>query len=114
MKYPIDLVPIPMGEACVVIGRDWMDRLGASIDCRRKRLSVSTPSEGDRWMIQGEGGHCGFTIGSAARARRYVRQDCTSDVACETDTRVCGRTIDRISVVDVTRSTTVRGMSLGF
>ena len=105
VRYPIDLVPIPMGEICVAIGMDWMNRFGALIDCRRKRLSVLTPSGGDRLMIQGEGGRCGFTICSAARARRYIRQGCTSYVAYVTDTRVCGRTIDQISVVDVTKNT---------
>ena len=99
VRYPIDLVPIPMGEICVAIGMDWMDRWGAMIDCKRKRLSVMTPSGGVRLTIQGEGGRCGFTICSAARARRYIQRGCTSYVAYVTDTRVSGKTMEEIPVV---------------
>ena len=100
MRFPIDLVPIPMGEICIAIGMDWLDRFGALIDCRRKCVSVRTPSGGDRLTIQGEGGRSGFTVCSAARARRYIQQGCQSYVAYVTDTRVSARsTFDQIPVV---------------
>ena len=30
--FPIDLISIPMGEVCVIVGMDWISRFGAMID----------------------------------------------------------------------------------
>ena len=33
MPYLIDLIPIPVGNMCVIVGMDWLSRFGAMIDC---------------------------------------------------------------------------------
>ena len=35
VEFPIDLVPIGMGDVCVIVGMDWLSRFGAIIDCER-------------------------------------------------------------------------------
>ena len=31
--YPIDLIAIPMGDVCMIVGMDWLGRFGVMIDC---------------------------------------------------------------------------------
>ena len=33
VSFPIDLILIPMGEVCVIVGMDWLSRFVAMIDC---------------------------------------------------------------------------------
>ena len=33
VEFPIDLVPIVMGDVCVIVGMDCLSRFGAVIDC---------------------------------------------------------------------------------
>ena len=33
VSFSIDLIPIPMGDVCVIVGMDWLSRFGAMIDC---------------------------------------------------------------------------------
>ena len=33
VPYPIDPIPIPMGDVCVIVGMDWLRKFGAMIDC---------------------------------------------------------------------------------
>lgn len=35
VDFPIDLVPITMGDVCVIVGMDWLSRFGAVIDCEQ-------------------------------------------------------------------------------
>ena len=32
VSFPIDLIPIPMGEVCIIVGMDWLSRFDAMID----------------------------------------------------------------------------------
>ena len=34
VPYPTDMIPIPMGDVCVIARMDWMSRFGAMIDCK--------------------------------------------------------------------------------
>ena len=40
VSFPIDLIPIPMGEVCMIVAMDWLSRFGAMIDCEGKRVVV--------------------------------------------------------------------------
>ena len=40
VPYPIDLIPIPMGDVCVIVGMDWLSRFKATIDCKGQRVVV--------------------------------------------------------------------------
>ena len=54
MSFPIDLIPIPMGEVCVIVGMAWLSRFGAMINCKGQQVVVRTPSGGEL-IIYGEG-----------------------------------------------------------
>ena len=32
VSFPIDLIPIPMGDVCVIVGMDWLSCFGAKIN----------------------------------------------------------------------------------
>ena len=40
VSFPIDLIPIPMGDVCMIVGMDWLSRFGAMIDCEGQRVVV--------------------------------------------------------------------------
>ena len=40
VSYPIDLIPIPMRDVYVIVGMDWLSRLGAMIDYEGQRVLV--------------------------------------------------------------------------
>ena len=58
VEFPIDLVPIAMGDVCVIVGMDWLSRFGAVIDCERQLVTIRDPS-GGVLTIYGEGTHFG-------------------------------------------------------
>ena len=31
VPYPIDFIPIPIGDVCVIVGMDWLSRFGARL-----------------------------------------------------------------------------------
>ena len=33
VSFPIDVILIPMGDVCVIMGMDWLIRFDAMIDC---------------------------------------------------------------------------------
>ena len=87
MSFPIDLIPIPMGDVCVIVGMDWLSRFGAMIDCEGQRVVVRTPSGGEL-VVYGEGTRLGSGFCSAARARQYIQHGCAGYLAYVVDTRV--------------------------
>ena len=40
VEFTIDLVLIAMGDVCVIVGMDWLSRLGALIDCERQVVTI--------------------------------------------------------------------------
>ena len=87
VSFPIDLIPIPMGDVCVIVGMDWLSRFGAMIDCEGQRVVVRTPSGGEL-VVYGEGTRLGSGFCSAARARQYIQHGCAGYLAYVVDTRV--------------------------
>ena len=84
VPFPIDLIPIPMGDVGVIVGMDWLSRFGAIIDCEVQRVVVRTPSRGEL-VIYGEGTRSGLGFYSAARARKYIQHMCASYIAYVVD-----------------------------
>ena len=98
-RYLVDLVPIPLHGNKVIIGMDWLSPNGAVIDCAQQLVRVRTPGGGEL-VIHGERPHCGPTVCSAARARRYLQQGCAGYVAYVMDTREAGKaTVSEVPVV---------------
>ncbi|KAJ0544333.1 putative nucleotidyltransferase, Ribonuclease H [Helianthus annuus] len=52
-EYPIDLIPMSMGEFQVVVGMDWLSRYRAKVMCFRKEIKLTSPS-GKSVTIHGE------------------------------------------------------------
>ncbi|XP_021985177.1 uncharacterized protein LOC110881121 [Helianthus annuus] len=52
-EYPIDLIPMSMGEFQVVVGMDWLSRHHAKVVCFRKEIKLTSPS-GKSVTIHGE------------------------------------------------------------
>lgn len=40
VEFLIDLVPIAMGDVCVIVGMDWLSKFGAVIDCERQLVTI--------------------------------------------------------------------------
>ncbi|CAH1445284.1 unnamed protein product [Lactuca virosa] len=59
VSFPIDLIPIPMGEVCMIVGMDWLSRFGAMIDCEGQRVVVRSPRGGEL-IVYGEGTRVGM------------------------------------------------------
>ena len=68
IKFPNDLIPIPLSDSRVIIGLDWMGQHESWIDCKNKRVWIQTPSGGEL-VVQGERRNKGAAFCSAARAR---------------------------------------------
>ena len=68
VSFLIYLIPIPMGDVCVIVGMDWLSRFDAMIDCEGQRVVVRNPSGGEL-VVYGEGTRIGSGFCSAARAR---------------------------------------------
>ena len=68
----MDLVPIAMGDVCVIVGMDWLSRFGAVIDCERQMVTIQDPSGGVH-TVYDEGTRSGSTFCSAARARQSLQ-----------------------------------------
>ncbi|CAH1418425.1 unnamed protein product [Lactuca virosa] len=96
VPFKIDLIPIPMGDVCVIVGMDWLSRFGAMIDCEGQWVVVRTPSGGEL-IIYGEGTRVGSGFCSAVRARQYIQHGGVGYLAYVLDTRAR----DHISVSDV-------------
>ena len=68
VDFPIDLVPIAMGDVCVIVGMDWLSRVGAVINCERQLVTIRDPS-GGVLMVYGEGTCFGSAFCLAAIVR---------------------------------------------
>ena len=68
VEFLIDLVPIAMGDVCVIVGMDWLSRYGAVIDCERQLVTTRDLS-GGVLTVYDEGTRTGSAFCSAARAR---------------------------------------------
>ena len=101
VEFPIDLVPIAMGDVCVIVGMDWLRRFGVVIDCERQLVTIRDPS-GGVLTVYGEGTRCGSAFCLAARARQSLQQGYSGFVAYVMDTRVAAEwpsSVDDVSIV---------------
>lgn len=80
--YPIDLIPIPMRDVCVIVGIDWLSRFGDLVDYDCHLVTVRDPSRGVL-TIYGRGNRLASTFCSAT----FVVW-CTGFQAYIVDTRV--------------------------
>ncbi|KAJ9552642.1 hypothetical protein OSB04_016687 [Centaurea solstitialis] len=88
-KFEIDLIPIAMKELCVIVGMDWLDSVGAIIDCHYELVWVRTPSGGEL-VIQSNTSRHGAALRSIGRARRHSQHGERGLLAYVRDTREVG------------------------
>ncbi|KAI3691540.1 hypothetical protein L2E82_49905 [Cichorium intybus] len=86
IKFPIDLIPIPLSDSRVIIGMDWLGQHESWIDCKNKRVWIQTPSGGEL-VVLGERKNRGAVFCSAARARRHFQYGGSGFVAYVIDAR---------------------------
>ena len=86
VSFPIDLIPIPMRDVCVIVGMDCLSRFDAMIECEGQRVVVRTPSGGEL-VIYGEGTMVGSWVCSATRACQYIHNGCAGYLAYMVDTQ---------------------------
>ena len=101
VEFPIDLVPIAMGDVCVIVGMDWLSRYEVVIDCKRQLVSIQDPS-GGVLTVYGEGTRSESAFCSAARARQSLQQGCKGFVAYVMDARVDSerpKSVDEVPIV---------------
>ena len=67
VPYPIDLIHIPMGDVCMIVGMDRLSRFGVMIDCEGQCVIVQTPSGGEL-VIYWEDTRMGSGFCSTARS----------------------------------------------
>ena len=86
-EFSIDLVPIAMGDVCVIVGMDWLSWFGDMIDCEGQMVTIRDPS-GGVLTVYGDGTRSGSTFCSAARVRQSLQQGCMGFLAYMMDTWV--------------------------
>ena len=97
-KYPIDLIPIPMGELDVVIGMDWLGTNEAIILCHHKLVRLRTPSGGET-VIYGEHKKANLAICTYARTKKYLARGCQAYLAHVVDIQKPVPDLNKIPVV---------------
>ncbi|XP_021980288.1 uncharacterized protein LOC110876421 [Helianthus annuus] len=73
-EYPIDLIPMAMGEFQVVVGMDWLSRHHVKVVCFRKEIKLTSPS-GKSVTIHGEKEGKPVTC-SMIKAYKLMRHGC--------------------------------------
>ncbi|XP_074327607.1 uncharacterized protein LOC141665521 [Apium graveolens] len=51
--FPANLIPFQIGEFDVILGMDWLTSFSAQIDCKDKRVVLSTP-QGNKETFKGQ------------------------------------------------------------
>ncbi|KAI3815255.1 hypothetical protein L1987_14917 [Smallanthus sonchifolius] len=81
--FPIDLIPMTMGEFDVIVERDWLSLYRANILCGPKAIQLVSPS-GKTLFIRGER-TSGLLLCSYLQAMRYIAHGCKAFLACVTN-----------------------------
>ncbi|XP_021975534.1 uncharacterized protein LOC110870664 [Helianthus annuus] len=98
MVFDIDLLPITLGSFDIVIGMDWLSKLGAEILCKEKIMRVPLPS-GELLSVQGHRSGATVNIISSMKAQKCLRKGYPAILALVTDTRPEEKNIDDLPVV---------------
>ncbi|KAK1427857.1 hypothetical protein QVD17_16555 [Tagetes erecta] len=79
-KFPIDLMPMPLGSFDVVVGMDWLALDRAEIICNEKLVRLPLPS-GEILSVQGETSGSVVGIISCIKAQKCLRKGHVSFLA---------------------------------
>ena len=86
MSFRGDLIELSFREFDVILGMDWLSRHQVVVDCRMKRVTLSTPSGKEVTFISKRSNHLSNVI-STATARTMVRKGCEAYLAYVIDTK---------------------------
>lgn len=85
VPYAIDLIPIPMGDVCLIVGMHWLRRFRVMINFERLLVVFRIPSGGET-TIYGEVIKVGSPFRLVGRARKYLQHGCLVYLAYVVDT----------------------------
>ena len=85
-EFPRDLIELSFREFDVILGMDWLSRHQVVVDCRMKRVTLSTLS-GEEVTLIGERSNPLSNVISATTARTMVRKGCEAYLAYVIDTK---------------------------
>ena len=72
-RFQVDLILLKVDDFDVILGMDFLSRFDASVDCRRKEMSIKTP-EGKWVRFRGQGDPKNGKMISAGKAERLLSQ----------------------------------------
>ncbi|KAK1415183.1 hypothetical protein QVD17_30955 [Tagetes erecta] len=97
-KFPIDLMPMPLGSFDVVVGMDWLALNRAEIICNKKLVRLPLPS-GEILSIQGETSGSVVGIISCIKAQKCLRKGHVSFLAMVSEKSLDEVRIENIPIV---------------
>ena len=93
-----DLIELSFREFDVILRMDWLSRHRAIVECRMKRVTLTTPNE-DEVIFIGKRSNYLSNVISAAIARKMVRKGCEAYLAYVIDTIKARPSVSDIPIV---------------
>ena len=79
-----DLIELVIKDFDVILGMDWLARHGATIDCRRKKVTFDTP-DGQKLCFMGQASGLRTPLVSSLKAQRMMEKGCQAFLASITN-----------------------------
>nr|XP_017227894.1 PREDICTED: uncharacterized protein LOC108203463 [Daucus carota subsp. sativus] len=76
--FPASLIPFQLGEFDVILGMDWLTTFNAQIDCKNKRVVLSSP-QGKKVTFKGQ--RQTQTFLTSMQAKKMIRKGCEAYLA---------------------------------
>ncbi|XP_074351920.1 uncharacterized protein LOC141691075 [Apium graveolens] len=80
--FPVNIIPFQLGEFDVILGMDWLTSFSAQIDCKDKRVVLSTP-QGKKMTFKGQ--RQTQTFLTLMQAKKLIRKGCEAYLAYVVD-----------------------------
>ncbi|KAI3747327.1 hypothetical protein L6452_09781 [Arctium lappa] len=97
-KFPINLMPMQIGEFDIVVGMDWLSGNQAEIVCSKKMIRLPV-TDGESTIIYGERRKGEVAIISMIKARKCLAKGCSSFLAYAIDTKLKKKKLEDVRVV---------------
>ena len=79
-----DQIELEIKDFNIILGMDWLARHGATIDCRRKKVTFETP-DGQKLCFMGKDSGLRTPLISSLKAQRVIEKGCYTFLASVTD-----------------------------
>ncbi|XP_071727227.1 uncharacterized protein [Rutidosis leptorrhynchoides] len=78
--FKIDLIPVELGSFDVIVGMDWMSKIGAEVVCAKKAIRIPRKDK-TPVMIYGEKGNSKLKLISYLKAQKCLKKGCYAILA---------------------------------